>query len=141
MILSSIPSSIIIVDSGLKVVFANKNFLEKSRQRENETIGKKIDEVFSPVILSYTLLPERIRDVFESGNSYGGRQMTYRAPGLPSRVYYYSLVPLKDSFGQTDNVMLLMDDITEQVRLGEEVRKAERHLASVVESASDIVFQ
>jgi PAS domain S-box-containing protein len=36
-------------------------------------------------------------------------------------------------------VMLLMDDVTEQVRLGEEVRRAERHLASVVESASEII--
>lgn len=139
MILTSIPSSILIFNKGLNVIYANKNFLDKSRQSEEETISKKIDQVFPPVILSYTRLPQRIKEVFESGRSYDGRQMTYRAPGLPSRVYYYSLVPLKDSFGQIDSVMLLMDDITEQVRLGEEVRMAERHLASVVESASDIV--
>jgi PAS domain S-box-containing protein len=36
--------------------------------------------------------------------------------------------------------MLLMEDITEQVRLSEEVRRVERHLASVVESASDMVL-
>ncbi len=139
MILSSIPSSILMFDKGLNVVFANKNFLKKSRQTESETIGKKINVVFPVVILNYTFLPERIKEVFESGRGYYGRQMTYRAPGLPLRVYYYSLVPLKDTKGQTSSVMLLMDDMTEQVRLGEKVRKAERHLASVVESASDIV--
>ena len=140
MILSSIPSSILMFDKGLKVIFANKNFLEKSRQSENATFGKKLDEVFPAVILNYTRLPDLIKEVFGSGCGYGGRQMAYRAPGLPSRVYYYSLVPLKDSDAQTDSVMLLMDDITEQVRLGEEARRAERHLASVVESASDIVI-
>ena len=36
--------------------------------------------------------------------------------------------------------MLLMEDITEQVRLSEEVRRVELHLASVVESASDMVL-
>jgi PAS domain S-box-containing protein len=36
--------------------------------------------------------------------------------------------------------MLLMDDVTEQVRLSEEVHRVERHLASVVESAQDIVL-
>jgi PAS domain S-box-containing protein len=36
--------------------------------------------------------------------------------------------------------MLIMEDVTEQVRLSEEVRRVERHLASVVESASDIVL-
>ncbi len=140
MILSSIPSSILMFNKSLDVIFANKNFLEKSRQLETETIGKKIDKVFPSAILNYTLLQERIKEVFEAGRGYGGRQMTYRAPGLPARVYYYSLIPLNDFVGQTDSVMLLMDDITEQVRLGKEVRMAERHLASVVESASDIVI-
>jgi len=36
--------------------------------------------------------------------------------------------------------MLLMDDVTEQVRLGQEIRRIECHLASVVECASDIVL-
>jgi len=35
--------------------------------------------------------------------------------------------------------MLLMDDVTEQLRLLEEIRRVERHLASVVESAAEIV--
>jgi PAS domain S-box-containing protein len=35
--------------------------------------------------------------------------------------------------------MLLMNDVTEQTRLSEEVRRVERHLASVVDSASDII--
>jgi len=33
-----------------------------------------------------------------------------------------------------------MDDVTEQVRLSEEVRRVERHLASIVESASDLIL-
>ena len=36
--------------------------------------------------------------------------------------------------------MLLMDDITEREQLVEEVRRAERHLASVVECANDLVI-
>ena len=39
-----------------------------------------------------------------------------------------------------ENTMLLMDDITEREHLGEEVRRAERHLASVVECANDLVI-
>ena len=36
--------------------------------------------------------------------------------------------------------MLVMDDITEKVQLSEKARMAERHLASVVESANDLVI-
>ncbi len=67
-----------------------------------------------------------------------GRRLTYRAPGVPIRVYYYSVVPVNWA-GRVDHVLLLMDDVTEQTRLGEDIRRMERHLASVVESASDIV--
>jgi len=46
---------------------------------------------------------------------------------------------LKDERGEVKNVVLLMDDVTEQKRLSEEIRRAERHLASVVDSANDLV--
>ena len=65
--------------------------------------------------------------------------MYYRSPGLPTRVYFYSLTPLVDDQGNVESVLLIMDDITQQVSLREKVRQTERHLASVVESANDIV--
>ena len=65
--------------------------------------------------------------------------MEYRAPGLASRLYFYSLTPLVDEGGHVRNVMLFMDDVTEKKSLGERVVRAERHLASVVESANDLI--
>ena len=139
MVFSCIPSSILMFDRNLRVVIANKNFLEKSRRTEYETIGNHVDEIFPSVILQYTQLSERIRTVFKVGVGDRGREMYYRSPGLPTRVYYYNLTPLIDDQGTVENVMLIMDDITQQVSLREKVRQTERHLASVVESANDIV--
>ena len=64
--------------------------------------------------------------------------MTYRAPGVSTRIYYYTLIPVK-SGNVVEHTMLVMDDITEKVRLSEKARMVERHLASVVESANDLV--
>ncbi len=138
-ILASIPSSVLLLDRRLRVVSANRNFLEKARRDEAATLGRMLGEVFPPVLLAYTKLEERVRESFNTAQPVEGGEMTYRAPGLPARVYYYRLTPIRDDDGVVENVMLLMDDITERVRLGEEVRRAERHLASVVESANDIV--
>jgi PAS domain S-box-containing protein len=65
--------------------------------------------------------------------------MTYRAPGVPIRIYYYSILPFTWQ-GQVEGAILLMDDVTEQVHLSGEVRRVEQHLASIVESASDIIL-
>ena len=137
-ILASIPSSILIFDSSLRVVFANRNFLVKSRKGQGEVLGKTIGDIFPPVILYYTNLEENLQAA-QMGRPLDGEEMEYRAPGLASRVYFYSLTPLKDEGGRVRNVMLFMDDVTEKKSLGERVARAERHLASVVESANDLI--
>lgn len=135
MLLDAIPSSVLMVDEKLHVVSVNQNFLLKSQRSNANTVGRPLSEVFPTVILENTGLEERIRNVFRSGSPVNGQKMTYRAPGVPIRIYYYSILPIP-----TNQIMLLMEDVTEQVRLSEEVRRVERHLASVVESASDIVL-
>jgi PAS domain S-box-containing protein len=135
MLLDAIPSSVLLVDEKLHIVSVNRNFLLKSQRGEGRTVGRPLSEVFPTIILENTDIERRIREVFRTGVSVKGQRMTYRAPGVPIRIYYYSILPIP-----THQVMLLMEDVTEQVRLSEEVRRVERHLASVVESASDIVL-
>ncbi|MDD5034348.1 MAG: PAS domain-containing protein [Methylococcaceae bacterium] len=135
MLLDAIPSSVLMVDEKLHIVSVNRNFLLKSQRGEAKTVGRPLAEVFPTIILENTDIERRIREVFRSGTSVKGQRMTYRAPGVPIRIYYYSILPIP-----SNQVMLLMEDVTEQVRLSEEVRRVERHLASVVDSASDIVL-
>jgi len=138
-ILAFIPSSILILDSSLRVTFANRNFLVKSRKEDGEVLGKQIADVFPLAILSYTDLEERLRKVCQTGRPFEGGEMEYRAPGLAARVYFYRLTPLKDEEGRVARVILFMDDVTEKKNLGERVRQVERHLASVVESVHDLI--
>jgi PAS domain S-box-containing protein len=66
--------------------------------------------------------------------------LVYRAPGLPERTYYYAILPVSSGGSGGEYVILLMEDITERIRLAEEVRQAERHLVCVIESANDLVI-
>ena len=140
-ILASIPASVLLVDRQLRVASANRNFLEKSRRSEESTFGHPLNEVFPRALLAYTRLEERVRKVFVMGQAEDGGEISYRAPGLLTRVYFYRLTPVyAEATSPVEYVMLLMEDITERIQLGEEIRRAERHLASVVESANDIVI-
>lgn len=138
MLLESIPSSVLLIDRALRVVSANRNFLEKARRGKDQTIGASINAVFPATILEFTQLEAKIRRVFDRGEALDGEQLTYRAPGIQTRVYYYTVVPIT-SGSPVDHAMILMDDITEKVRLVQQTRRIERHLASVVESANDLV--
>lgn len=139
MLLDASPASVLLIDKEMRVVSANHNFLEKALRSQAETVGQRIDAVFPPAIVQQMDLMGCVRAAFEHNRPTRGERMTYRSPGLATRTYYYSLIPFSWQ-GAIEHVMLLLEDVTEQVRLGEEARRAERHLASVVESASDIVL-
>lgn len=138
MLLNAIPSSVLMIDRHLNVIFANRNFLEKSRRCMKNTIGKCLEKIFPQAIIDHAKFALQIRQVFELNRPTEGRRLSYRAPGVPLRIYYYRLLPFSWQ-GSVDSVLLVMNDVTEQTRLSEEVRRVERHLASVVDSASDII--
>jgi PAS domain S-box-containing protein len=139
MLLDAIPCSVLLVDSQTRIVSVNRNFLEKAQRRDSTTIGQRIETVFPPAMVEQMDLAGRIRAVFDSACPTKGERMIYRAPGVVTRTYYYSLLPLL-CHADVKHVMVLLEDVTEQVRLGAEARRAERHLASVVESAPDLVL-
>ena len=139
MLLDTIPSSVLMIDREGRIVSANRNFLEKSRRSLSNTIHRRLAEVFPAVILDQMNITRQIHEVFDKSRSTEGQRMSYRSPGVPMRTYYYRILPFSHD-GIVENVMLLMDDVTEQMRLSEEVRRMERHMASVFDSASDIIL-
>ena len=139
MLLDAIPSSVLLIDQNMRIVSANRNFLEKGQRTLANTIGYRLEEVFPTIILDQMDITKRICQVIENNQPSKGERMTYRAPGVPIRIYYYSILPFTWQ-GWVEGAVLLMDDVTEQVRLSEEVQRVERHLASIVESASDLIL-
>lgn len=138
MLLQTIPSSVLLIDRSMRVTAANQNFLIKSRRFPSDTIGKKLEEVFPSVILEQLRILDNVRQVFATAQATQEQRMYYRAPGVTLRCYYYRLLPVAWQ-GQVDNIILLMDDITDQVELGQEMQQLQSHLALVVESTSEIV--
>lgn len=139
MLWRNIPFSLILIDPSLRVTSANWNFIEKARRTQANTFGMRIRDVFPDAILEFTQLEAKIRSVFDTGLTLPGANMTYRAPGIPMRVYFYTVIPIK-SGRVVEHAMLVLDDVTEKVQLSAKARMDERYLASVVESANDLVI-
>ncbi|MCX6054950.1 MAG: PAS domain S-box protein [Chloroflexi bacterium] len=148
-LLDNIPSSVITINRSLRIVAVNRNFLTKSRQFRKGVLGQKLETVFPKVMLKSAQIIERIQDIFQTGQSVNVGKIVFHPSSQMERIYYLRLFPI---FGHripsvekgmehdfVENVMLLLDDITEREQIGEEMRRVERHLAGVVECASEIV--
>lgn len=136
---STIPSSILIVDQSLIVLLANRNFLQKSRGTMSAVQGMSLQEVL-PSAFRDIQLDQQIREVIRSGNALLRQKMTYRAPGISLRVYSYSIRQLQLDGQAGGAALIVMDDITDLLSLSEEVRRTQLHLASIVESAADLII-
>ncbi|VVB93728.1 Methanogenesis regulatory histidine kinase FilI [uncultured archaeon] len=117
-IIESIPSTIIILDSGLKILYANRNYYVKSGKKEKEVVGERLDRVFSQMLIEKTRIDEKIRQVFETSIPFNGEQLRY--PG--GLFFFYKIHPLREADKSIRKVVLLMEDITELTRLEEELR-------------------
>jgi PAS domain S-box-containing protein len=137
-LMATIPSSILILDERLAVLTVNQNFLEKSRGNLSSILGRRLQDVF-PTAFEDTALDQQIRQVIVSGNTLHRQRMSYRAPGVPLRIYSYSICPLHLQSGAR-GAILVMDDVTDLLQLGDEVRRMQLHLASIVESAGDLII-
>ncbi len=139
MLLESSPSSVVLISHDFRIVLANKNFLKKNKISTQEVINQKIEKIFPPSIVEQMDIKNSVRKVFEQSEPFKGGAIHYRAPGLPIRFYYYRFLPFTHN-KKVENAMLLMEDITEQTKLSDEVRRVERHLSGLVESAQDIIL-
>ena len=117
-VIKSIPSSIIVVNRDLNILYANKNYYVKSGKREKDVIGEKFVRVFSQTPLEKAKLGEKVKDVFRLGHSFEGGRLRY--PG--GLFFFFKIYPLKDSDGYIRKAVLLMEDITDLTRLEEELR-------------------
>ena len=133
-LLEQIPISVLIVDERLKVTFANRNFYLKTRKYPVGVIRKHIEDVFPPTFVGGSKLVSKVQKVLEKS--------VIQKDEIKWKGYIYNceIFPLKNESENNQNAILLLDDITQEKHLSEEVRKIERHLTNVIESANDIVF-
>jgi len=117
-IIESIPSTIIVLDRGLVILYANRNYYLKSGKKEREVVGQRLDRVFSRALIEKTGMDEKIRQAFNTSIPFSGEQLRY--PG--GLFFFYKIHPLKEADMSVRRVMLLMEDITELTRLEEELR-------------------
>lgn len=139
-LLENIPSSVLLVDRQLRVVYANRMFMGRTHRSEATTVGHRLVDVLPKSLVGQAQVAKRIEEVFRTGNAVEGGKVSFRAPSVPTHIYFVRFAPVSTGLGEyPSNVMLLMDDVTEQERLGAEVKRMEVHLAGVVECANDLV--
>ncbi|MDD2756203.1 MAG: ATP-binding protein [Methanothrix sp.] len=120
-IIEAIPSTIIVVNRSLEVLYANRNYYTKSiAKRERDVLGERLSRVIPSMLIEKTGIIDKIREVFLTGVPFDGDQIRY--PG--GMFYFYKIYPLKEDEEFISKVVIFMENITELTRLEEELRES-----------------
>lgn len=132
-IIETIPSTIIVVNRSLEILYANRNYYSKSGERERDVIGKKLSRAFPQMLIEKTRIDDKIREVFLTGVPYEGDQLKY--PG--GMFYFYKIHPLKDDERCISKVVIFMENITDLTRLEEELKNSYVKLENAYEELKE----
>lgn len=129
---ANIPTSLLIFDKNLSVVFANERFCRCMHMERDRVIGKKLESLFPASIYKKVGLGDKITAVWKSG-LVSDRECMH----LKGETYYYRIVPLKHVTPGTTNAMLIMEDVTEIEDLSEKLHASEERYKNVFEKSAD----
>ena len=135
-LIESSTDSIYLLDRNLHYAYLNNQALKMVTKKSEEIIGKGLDAVFPPEVV--TGMNTSVSNVFTSGEPFSieGKYV------LPSGARWLntSLIPIKDD-GITNFVLGISRDITEYKLFEIELKEREEHLRFLTDNMIDVIAQ
>jgi PAS domain S-box-containing protein len=132
-LLDAMTDELLLVSSGLKILWVNKAFASRVGRNADELTGESFYAAwFSKAEESYEC---HALKSFETGRPEGSQISTY-----DGKIYDVRAFPIRDEGGTVANVIVVASDITEKVTLQSEAMRA-GHLASLGELSAGVAHE
>lgn len=138
-VFDALNEEIVAVDVDLRVISGNRAFQEMLQMDFNKFVVRPIDELLNGMG-TLGVLPDkinaRLRQVFESGQGNTGDEFYY---GPDKEKYYCALscLPVKDSRGSVDQVVIVSKDVTADRRRAAEIQHLNQQLKKAVDEVGE----
>jgi PAS domain S-box-containing protein len=135
-VLEGIGDGVVIVDRDFKIISANSAYLKQIRSKLNEIIGKHCYEVSHHINRPCYLSGQEcsVKNAFETGSGHRIIHTHFDKDNNPIYVETISY-PIKDSSGNITSAVEMITDVTEKVRLENELKKRVKELEDFYEMA------
>ncbi|MFH1950582.1 MAG: ATP-binding protein [Pseudomonadota bacterium] len=138
-IVASIPSSLLVLDKDLKIKSVNRTYREIGGIKDEDVVGKNIEEVFPGDLLKEGGLLKAFEDVIETGETrrlYGVKHASSDHPEKILNITVSGIRRAEEEEEEEEDIIMVIEDVTERARLAEEVRKKNKELESFVYTIS-----
>ncbi|MFQ6063566.1 MAG: ATP-binding protein, partial [Methanosarcinales archaeon] len=127
-VIESSPIAIHVFDENLRVISANKAFYDYSGLKEEEVIGNSIYELLPKQVLEKYEIDKKIIKVMETGETIEDSEVEFKSPRVGERILNIKYALVKETGEGAQNVMVMIDDVTEEAKLQKDLEKAYKEL-------------
>lgn len=136
-LLSYLPTAILVLNKELKLMSANKAFCEHWQKDLKEIVGKSLGDVLPQQLIEQGRLDARLRQVLDTGQAEEVKDLPYASAHGGERLMSCRMVGMTHTAsGQAareHEVVLLIDDVTEQKHLLDQLKEMQSLSASILE--------
>jgi PAS domain S-box-containing protein len=136
-IVANVPSGLLVLSADLRVLSANRSFLESFMLRHDEVLGHRLEEI----LYADRLFP-RIREVVQTGVAQHDilfdLTLTTRGETRPVRI---TMSGIRIAEEEDARLLLILQDLTEEERLHAARRVSEQRFHDLVQELDAIVWE
>jgi PAS domain S-box-containing protein len=136
-IVASVPSGLLVLAADLRVLSANRSFLESFFLRRDETLGRGLED-----LLSAEGLVRRAREVIQTGTAQSDLPfdvyLPHRGESRPVRV---TITSIRIEEQEDARLLLIIEDLSEEERLLAARRELEKRFQDLVQGLDAIVWE
>jgi len=132
-IVASIPSSLLVLDKEMNIKSVNRTYWETRGIRDDDVAGKNIKEVFPGDLLREGGLLKAFYEVVETRETRRLYGVKHASSDHPEKILNITVSGINHT---EEDIIMVIEDVTERARLTEEVRKKSKDLEGFVYTIS-----
>jgi len=134
-IVASVPSGLLVLAADLRVLSANRSFLESFFLRRDETLGRGLDDLVRGEGLS-----RRAREVMQSGTAQSDLPFDFFLPHRhETRPVRVTITSIRIEEQEDARLLLIIEDLSEEERLQAARKESEKRFQDLVQGLDAIV--
>lgn len=132
-IVAGIPSSLLVLDKDLNIKSVNRTYRETRKIGDNDVAGKNIKEIFPRDLLKEGGLLKAFDEVVETRETRRLYGVKHASSDHPEKILNITVSGIRRA---EEDIIMVIEDVTERARLTEDVRKKNAELANFVYTIS-----